>query len=62
MATVTAVYRPFLVAVRNTAIGTYSGVAVIQMFDKTPATEKFTNFHPHGALNQENTVFCLNQN
>ena len=27
------------------------------MFDKTPATEKFPNLHPHGALNQANTVY-----
>ena len=26
------------------------------MFDKTPATEKFPNLHPHGALNRANTV------
>ena len=56
MATVTAIYRPFLVAVRNTAIGTHRGV--IRMFDKTPATEKFPSLHPHGALNQANMV-CL---
>ena len=56
MATVTAIYQPFLVAVSNTAIGTHLGGAVIQMFDKTPATEKFPNLHPHGALNQANTV------
>ena len=30
--------------------------AVIQMFDKTPATEKFPNLHMHGALNRTNTV------
>ena len=26
------------------------------MFDKTPATEKFPNLHPQGALNRANTV------
>ena len=51
-----AIYRPFLVAVRNTVISTHWGGAVIRMFDKTPATEKFPNLHPHGALNQANTV------
>ena len=51
-----AIYRSFLVAVRYTAIGTHWGGAVIQMFDKTPATEKFPNLHPHGALNRANTV------
>ena len=30
--------------------------AVIRMFDKTPATETFSNLHPYGALNQANTV------
>ena len=57
MATVTAIYRPFLVAVRNTVISTHCGRAVIRMFDKTPATEKFPNLHPHGALNRANTVY-----
>ena len=61
MATVTAIHQPFLVAVRNTAIGTHwggggGGGAVIQMFDKTPATEKFPNLHPHGALYRANMV------
>ena len=56
MATITAIYRPFLVAVCYTAIGTHWGGAVIRMFDKTPATEKFPNLHPHSALNRANTV------
>ena len=51
-----AIYRPFLVAVRNTAIGTPWGGAVIRMFDKTPATEKFPNLDPHCALSRTNTV------
>ena len=56
MATVTAIYWPFLVAVRNTAIGTHWGCVVIQMFDKTPATEKFPNLQPYGAFDRVNTV------
>ena len=32
------------------------GGAVIQMFVKTPAAERFPNLHPHGALNQANTI------
>ena len=60
MATVTAIYRPFLVVVRNTTIGTQwgggGGGAVIRMFDKTPAAERFPNLHSHGALNRANTV------
>ena len=57
MATVTAIYRPILVAVRNTAIDTHWGGAVIRMFDKTPATKKIPNLQPHGALNRAKTVF-----
>ena len=67
MATITAIYQPFLVAVRNTAIGTHwgggggGGGAVLQMFDKTPATEKFPKLHPHSALNRANTVLYMNE-
>ena len=56
MVTVTAIYQPFLVAVRNTAIGTHWGVRLYECLTKTPATEKFPNLHPHGAINRANTV------
>ena len=54
MATVTAIYRPFLVAVRNTMIGTHwwggggggGGGAVIRMFDKTPCYRKISQLAP----------------
>ena len=56
MATVTSIYRPFLVAGYVTPDRHSLGGAVIRMFDKTLATEKFPNLHPHGALNRANTV------
>ena len=57
MATVTAIYRPFLVAVRNTAIGTHGGGGVwLYECSTKPLLQKFPNLHPYGALNQANMV------
>ena len=51
MATVTAIYRPFLLRYVIPQSALIGGGAV-----KTPATEKFPNLHPHGALNPANMV------
>ena len=56
MATVTAIYRPFLVSVRNIAISTHWGVRLYKCLTNPHSTEKFPDLHPHGALNRANTV------
>ena len=57
MATVTAIYRPFLAAVRNTAIGTHWGVRLYRCLTKPLLRKIFPNLYSHQALNRANTVF-----